>query len=162
MKLEPLRKYWAERGPVERELLASIAFFAGSALIVLVLIKPALSAIARLERELPDASGQAARLETLLSEVRALKSRPVATVALDTPAALEQSLAAVGLSAERLVPRSNGAWQATFANVPYAAWSLWLAAAEPALGLHVVAVTAKATSTPGNADIGLEFRSERN
>ena len=70
-------------------------------------------------------------------------------------------MAAAGLKAERVVPRPDGALQVTFANVPYGAWSVWLAAAERALGMRAIVVTARATSTAGNADIALEFGSGR-
>ena len=161
MKLEPLRKVWMERKPLERVLLACGISCAGVALMVLTLIKPAVSTVTRLKRELPDVSAESAQLQALLSAVRALKSRPAATVAATDAAALEESLAAAGLKAAKVVPGSDGAVHLTFADVPYAAWSIWLAAAERGLGMHAVAVTAKATSTPGNADVRLEFRSER-
>jgi general secretion pathway protein M len=161
MKLELLRRYWAERAPVERELLASIAFFAAAALTVLVLVKPALSAIARLERELPQIRERSARLQGILSEVRALKSRPAVAVGADARSALEQSLAAAELKADRVVPLPDGTIQLTFADVPYAGLSMWLVGAESALGMHPKTVMARATSTPGNADVTLEFRSGR-
>jgi len=41
--------------------------------------------------------------------------------ARDAPSAIEQSLAAAGLKAARIVPLANGALQLTFANVSYAA-----------------------------------------
>lgn len=162
MRLELLRQFWAQREPRERALLATGICCAGSALMVLALIKPAVLGIARLQRELPDTCTQAARLEALLSEVRALKSQAPVAVASDAPAALEESLAAAGLKAERLVPRPDGAVQLTFGDVPYGPWSVWLVAAERTLRMRAIAVVAKATSTPGNADITLDLASERN
>ena len=156
MRLEILRQFWAQREPLERLLIASGVCCAGAALMVLALIRPAVSAIASLQRELPATCAQAAQLDALLAEVRALRSRP-AVVASDAPAALEQSLAAAGLKAERVIPRPDGALQVTFADVPYGAWSVWLAAAERALGTHAMVVTARTTSTPGNANVAVEF-----
>jgi type II secretory pathway component PulM len=161
MTPEALRRYWWERKPLERVLLACGITFAGAALMALVLIKPAVSAIARLQHELPNTRAQVARLENLLSEVRMLRSRPAVTVAADSPAAIEQSLAAAGLKPVRVLPLPDGALQLTFADVPYAAWSIWLATAEPVLGMHATAVAANATSTPGNVDVRLELQSGR-
>jgi type II secretory pathway component PulM len=157
MRLEILRQFWAQREPLERRVIAWGVCCASAALIVVALIRPAVSAIASLQRELPDTCAQAAQLDALLTEVRALRSGPAVAVASDAPAALEQSLAAAGLKAERVVPRPDGALQVTFADVPYGAWSAWLAAAERVLGMHAIVVTARATSTPGNADVALEF-----
>jgi len=144
-------------------MLSAAALLLGLAVLYLVLIDPAVSSIARLQRSLPRERAQAAELEALLGEVRALKARPAvaSSSGLDTVPALQQSLAAAGLKAARVVPLANGALQLTFSNVSYAAWSVWLAAAERELGMHAIAVTVKATSTAGNADVDLALRSGR-
>ena len=160
---ETVRQFWSQREPRERALLAGGATLAIAALLYLLLIDPAFSAIARLQRSLPNARAQSAQLEALLTEVRALKSRPAVANATgaDAPAAIEQSLAAAGLKAVRVVPVADGALQLTFANVPYAAWSVWLAAAERELGMHAISVKVKAAAAPGNADVELALRSGR-
>jgi general secretion pathway protein M len=162
MNLETVRQFWSEREPRERAVLAAGIFLAGVALLY-VMIEPASSSIAQLRRSLPNARVQSAELQALLSEVRALKSRPAVAGATgtDAPAAIEQSLAAAGLKAARVVPLANGALQLTFANVPYAAWSVWLATAEREFGMRATAVTVKATATTGNADVDLALRPGR-
>ena len=163
MSPDALRRFWSEREPRERALLSAAALLVGVAVLYLALIDPAVSSIARLQRSLPLARAQAAELETLLGEVRSLKARPAVAnnSGKDARPALEQSLAAAGLKATRVVPLANGALQLTFSNVSYATWSVWLAAAERELGMHAIAVTVRATSTPGNADIDLALRSGR-
>ena len=161
MNLEPLRQFWSAREPRERVALGSGAALVGAVLLYLLLIDPAFSGIARLQRSLPSARAQSAQLEALLTEVRALKARPAVASAdgADAPTAIQQSLAAAGLKAQRVVPLADGGLQLTFANVPYAAWSVWLAGAERELGMHAVSVTVKATATAGNADVDLSLRS---
>jgi general secretion pathway protein M len=161
MNLDTLRQFWNEREPRERTLLAAAASVAGAAILYLAFVDPAYSSIARLRRALPQSRAQSAELETLLTEVHALKARPTVANAAgsDPAAAVEQSLAASGLKATRMVPVANGALQLTFSNVPYGAWSVWLASAERELGMRAIAVTARATRTPGNADIDLSLRS---
>jgi len=163
MSPDTLRRLWSEREPRERSLLAGAALLVGLALLYLVLVEPAVSSIARLQRSLPLARAQAAELEALLGEVRALKARPAVATGSgkDALPALEQSLAAAGLKAARVVPLANGAFQLTFSNVSYASWSVWLAAAERELGMHAIAVTVRATSAAGNADVELALRSGR-
>jgi general secretion pathway protein M len=160
---ETLRQFWSERAPRERVVLASGAVLMGAVLLYLLLIDPAFSAISRLQRSLPSARAQSAQLEALLTEVRALKSRPAVANAAgaDAPATIQQSLAAAGLKAVRVVPLADGALQLTFANVPYSAWSVWLAAAERELGMRAVSVKVKATAAAGNADVELALRSGR-
>ncbi|HEX4598474.1 MAG TPA: type II secretion system protein M [Burkholderiaceae bacterium] len=162
MNLETLRQFWSEREPRERLAIAAGLLFAVVVLLYLM-IEPAYSSISRLKRSLPSARAQSAQLQALLGEVHALKSRPAvaAAAATDAPTAIQKSLAAAGLKAARVVPLANGALQLTFANVPYAAWSVWLATAERELGLRATAVTVKATATAGNADVDLALRSGR-
>ena len=163
MNLAALRQFWDAREPRERALLAGGVFLAGAAVLYLALIDPAYSSIARLQRALPQSRAQSAQLDTLLTEVRALKARPAvaAAGAPDSAAAIEQSLAAAGMKATRIVPLANGSLQLTFSNVSYAAWAAWLASAEREHGMHAIAVTAHATHTPGNADVELSLRSGR-
>jgi type II secretory pathway component PulM len=162
MNLELLSQLWSERGPRERTLLGAAAAFAAVALLY-GLIAPAFSAIAALQRSLPNARAQSAQLDGLLAEVRTLKARPAvaSTTGADTVAAVEQSLAVAGLKANRVVPLARDALQLTFGNVPYAIWSVWLAAAERELGMHATSVTVKATATAGNADVELALRPGR-
>ncbi len=163
MNLQGLRQFWGERAPRERSLLTWAAAFVCLLTLYLTLIDPAFSAIARLQRSLPHGRAQAAELEALLAEVRALKARPAvaANSGLDAVPTLEQSLAGAGIKASRIVPLSNGALQLNFSNVSYPAWSVWLASAERELGLHAIAVTVRADSVPGNVDVELALRSGR-
>jgi type II secretory pathway component PulM len=160
MKLETLRQILSERDPRERAVLAAAVLLLAATLLYLM-IEPAVSTIAELQHSLPNTRSQSAELEALLGEVRTLKARPVVAAAgsQDAQAAVEQSLAAAGLKAARVVPLANGALELTFSNVPYASWSVWLASAERQLGMHAIAVTAKATATAGNADVDLALRS---
>jgi len=162
MNAVTLRQFWSEREPRERAVLAAGMLMACAALLY-VMIEPASSAVAQLRRSLPSTRAQSAQLQALLGEVRTLKSRPAVAgpSAADAPSAIEQSLAAAGLKAMRIVPLANGALQLTFANVSYAAWSVWLAAAEREFRMRAVAVTVKATPTAGNADVDLALRSGR-
>jgi type II secretory pathway component PulM len=95
--------------------------------------------------------------------VKSLRSRAqVATLSpQESRTAVEKSLATAGIKAARVVPLSDGDMQLTFANVPYAAWSVWLAGVERELGGRATSVTATATSTPGNVDVEVALRLAR-
>lgn len=161
--MDALAQFWAERAPREKALLLAAAAVLLAALTYLFLIEPAAVGIARLQRSLPQARAQAAKLDALLAEVKSLKARPqVATLApAQARAALDKSLSAAGLKATRIVPLADGDQQLTFANVPYATWAIWLAGVERELGGRAVAVTANATGTPGNVDVELVLRLAR-
>ncbi len=161
--IDVLRSFWNERAPRERAALAAMAAIVAAALAYLVLIEPAAQGIARLERGLPHTRSQAAQLDALLAEVKALKARPqVATVSTaEARAAIDRSLAAAGLKAARIVPLADGDLQFTLANVPFAAWSTWLAATERELGARAITVSANGTGTPGAVDVEMVLRLAR-
>lgn len=156
-------QFWAERSPREKSVLIAGCAIIIAALVYLLTIEPAMSGITRLERGLPQARAQAAKLDALLAEVKGLRSRAqVATLSpQETRAAVEKTLTAAGLKAARIVPLSDGDLQLTFANVPFAGWAIWLAGVERELGGRATSVTANATGTPGNVDVELALRLAR-
>ena len=105
-------------------------------LVFLLLIEPAYKGIGRLERSLPQQRAGAAELDSLLSEVKTMRSRPqVASVSAgDVRAAVDASLGRAGIKAARIVPLSDGDLQMTFSDVPYSSWAPWLAGIERELG----------------------------
>ncbi|HEU0200770.1 MAG TPA: type II secretion system protein GspM [Burkholderiaceae bacterium] len=161
--MDKLREFWTERAPREKLFLGAAAGLVLIALLYLLLIEPAATGIARLNRGLVVQRQQAAKLDSLLVEVKNLKSRgQVATLsAAEARGAVEKSLAAAGLKATRVVPLADGDLQLTFSNVPYAGWSLWLAGIERELGARAGSVTANGTATPGHVDIEVALRMPR-
>lgn len=161
--MDKLLSFWHERAPREKTVIALLGAVVALALAYLLLVEPALTGIKRLERGLPQTRSQTAQLDTLLGEVKALKARPqVATVSpTEARGAIDKSLAAAGMKAARIVPLSDGDVQITFANVPYAAWSTWLAGLERELGARAISVNANGTGTPGNVDVELALRLAR-
>ncbi|HEX7157040.1 MAG TPA: type II secretion system protein GspM [Burkholderiaceae bacterium] len=158
--MDPVREFWSRRAPREKLALSVAAAVAVAAIAYESLIAPAAAGVDRLRRSLPATRAQSARLEAMLSDARILQAKPPAAraSAQDGRAFVERSLAAAGLKATRIVPLSNGDLQLTFGNVPYATWSAWLAQTERDLGARAAAVSASATSTPGNTDIELSLR----
>lgn len=161
--MQALLQFWTERAPREKAILGAASAIVLLAVLYLLLIEPAVTGIARLERGLPQTRAQAAKLDALLGEVKNLKSRAqVATVSpQEARGAIDKSLAAAGLKAARVVPLADGDLQLTFANVPFAAWATWLARTERELGARATSVNATATATPGNVDVELALRLAR-
>ena len=162
--MEALKQFWAERAPRERSILLIGGILLVAVIAYLIAIEPAWTGIARLEKSLPQQRANAAELEALLAEVKALKGRPaVATMsATDARNALESSLTKAGMKATRIVPLSDGDVQLTFADVPISKWAPWLASIERELGARATAVTvAGRDATPGNVDVELALRLAR-
>jgi general secretion pathway protein M len=161
--MEKLLHFWRERNARERALLGTGGAVLLLAIAYLLLIEPARAGIVRLERGLPSQRAQVAQLESLLAEVKTLKSRPqVATISpSEARSALEKSLAAAGLKAARIVPLSDGDLQLIFADVPYAGWAVWLAGIERELGARAISVNANGNNTPGRVDVELALRLAR-
>jgi len=161
--MDALRAFWSVRAPRERLALVLAAAVVVFAAVYLLLIEPAATGIPRLQKSLPAARTQAEQLDRLLAEVASLKAKPQPAVLApaDARSALEKSLEGAGLKASRIVSLAEGDLQITFADVPFAAWSTWLAGAERELGARASVVTARATSTPGAADIEMSLRLAR-
>lgn len=162
--MDALKQFWAERAPRERSVLLIGGILLLAVIAYLVAVEPAWTGIARLEKSLPQQRANAAELEALLAEVKALKARPaVATMsATDARSALEGSLAKAGLKATRIVPLSDGDIQLTFADVPVSKWAPWLAGIERELGARATAVTVTGReAAPGNVDVELALRLAR-
>lgn len=162
--MDAIKQFWLERAPRERLILGAGGIVLILVLLYLMLIDPAWSGIGRLERSLPQQRAQAAELESLLGEVKGLKSQPqVATVSsAEVKGAIETSLGRAGLKLTRMVPLSEGDIQLTFANVPYGAWATWLAGIERELGARATSVVVIGKEgTPGNVDAELALRLAR-
>lgn len=162
--MDALKQFWAERAPRERSILLIGGLLLVGVIAYLIAIEPAWTGIARLEKSLPQQRANAAELEALLAEVKALKGRPaVATMsATDARGALESSLTKAGMKATRVVPLSDGDVQLTFADVPISKWAPWLAGIERELGARATAVTVTGRdAAPGNVDVELALRLAR-
>jgi len=156
----PLRQFWLERAPRERQLLLAGAVFLAAVLLYLVAIQPAVSGVARLQRVLPQTRLQAAQLEALVTEAKSLRAQPSVAAAgqADARASLDASLLAAGLPTSNNAPIVNGEVRLVFTNVPFGKWAAWLAGAERTLGVHAAAVRLKAAAAAGAADIELTLR----
>jgi general secretion pathway protein M len=161
--MDKLLAFWNDRAPREKTALGALGMLLLLAITYLVLLEPAILGIQRQQKNLPQTRAQVAQLGALLTEAKTLKSQPqVATVSpVEARSALDKSLAASGLKAARVVPLSDGDLQITFSNVPFAAWSLWLAQIERELGARAISVNANSNGTPGQVDVELALRLAR-
>ncbi len=94
--------FWNERSPRERIQIASAATVAGCALIYVLLIAPALSGQAQLQKNLPALRLQAAQMEALSKEATALSTVPAQPPQPMSREIIEAALARKGLKAQNV------------------------------------------------------------
>ena len=101
-KLSGLRErmsgYWIARSAQERKFLLVGGGVVALTLLYLVLLEPALTGREQLRRALPELRQQAAQLDALAAEARAVAAQPAPAVAPVTREALAASMTASGLN----------------------------------------------------------------
>jgi general secretion pathway protein M len=101
-KLSGLRErvggYWSARTAQERKFLLVGGGVVALTLLYLVLLEPALTGREQLRRALPELRQQAAQLDALAAEARAVAAQPAPAVAPVTREALAASMTAGGLN----------------------------------------------------------------
>lgn len=101
-KLSGLRErvgsYWIARTAQERKFLLVGGGVVALALLYLVLLEPALTGREQLRRSLPEMRQQAAQLDALAAEARAVAAQPAPAVVPVTREALAASMTASGLN----------------------------------------------------------------
>ena len=101
-KLSGLREragsYWIARTAQERKFLLVGGGVVALALLYLVLLEPALTGREQLRRSLPEMRQQAAQLDALAAEARAVAAQPAPAVVPLTREALAASMTASGLN----------------------------------------------------------------
>jgi general secretion pathway protein M len=90
--------YWSARTAQERKFLLVGGGVVALTLLYLVLLEPALTGREQLRRALPELRQQAAQLDALAAEARAVAAQPAPAVAPVTREALAASMTASGLN----------------------------------------------------------------
>lgn len=154
-----LELFWLARSEQERKLLTIGAAVVLLALIYSVLIGPALSGRAQLQKELPQLRQQAAQLRALAQEAAELARQPVPQVAPMTRESLAASLTARGMTAESLTLTGEYA-KVQLNGVAFANLVSWLDTQrrENRIAVQDAAITAQAK--PGQVNATLTLRQE--
>lgn len=149
--------YWIARTEQERKFLVIGGAVAALALFYLILLEPALEGRAQLRRSLPELRQQAAQLETLASEARAVADATPASVAPVTRESLAASMAARGLKPASLSV-SGEYTKVQLSNVSFANLMAWLDAQRRESRLVVQEAQFSALGAPGQVDATLTLR----
>lgn len=149
--------YWIARTEQERKYLLAGGAVVLLALLYTLLVDPAVEGRARLKRALPELRQQAAQLQTLAAEARALADAPVAPVTPMSAEALTASMATRGLKPLSLTMTGEYA-KLQLANVSFANLVAWLDAQRRENRVMLQEGTVSAQTTLGQVDATLTLR----
>ena len=149
--------YWIARTEQERKFLLVGGAVAALALLYLVLLEPALEGREQLRRSLPELRQQAAQLEALAGEARAVASEPVLAVTPLTREALAASMSARGINPASLSV-SGEYTKVQLSNVSFANLMAWLDAQRRESRLMVQDAQFSAQTALGQVDATLTLR----
>ncbi|ANN74327.1 type II secretion system protein GspM [Bordetella bronchialis] len=140
---ERASRYWTRLTPRERRLLRALGAILTAAAVFALGLRPAWRDIERWRDELPRLRAQAAAVDALVQEARALKREQGNRIpARDMEEALRASLARAALGGTQQVGKTpdDKAWRIAFDDASPAALFDWLAHAPAFLHLRVVQV----------------------
>lgn len=149
--------YWIARTEQERKFLLVGGAVAALALFYLVLLEPALEGREQLRRSLPELRQQAAQLEALAGEARAVAGQPATAVTPVTREALAASMSARGLNPASLSV-SGEYTKVQLSNVSFANLMAWLDAQRRDSRLMVQDAQFTAQTALGQVDATLTLR----
>lgn len=149
--------YWLARTEQERKFLLVGGLVAALALFYLVLLEPALEGREQLRRSLPELRQQAAQLEALAGEARAVASQPAPVVTPVTRESLTASMSARGLNPASLSV-SGEYTKVQLSNVSFANLMAWLDAQRLESRLMVQDAQFSAQTALGQVDATLTLR----
>ena len=149
--------YWIARTEQERKFLVVGGLVALLALFYLILLEPALEGREQLRRALPELRQQAAQLEALAGEARAVASEPAPAVTPVTNESLGASMAARGLKPTSLSV-SGEYTKVQLNNVSFANLMAWLDAQRRESRLMVQDAQFSAQTALGQVDATLTLR----
>mgnify|MGYP002778187912 CR=1 FL=1 len=148
-----LAQRWQAMSGRERRMVSIATVVLAVGLVWGLLIDPALSARARLARELPELRTQLGQMDTLSAEAKRLGSARGARI---PPAQvrdeLERSAGAAGLRGNLAkVQAEGGRIEMQFDDVPFGTWLGWLDGVQRTLRLRVAQVAVSRTGAGGQA-----------
>ncbi|NVD97039.1 type II secretion system protein GspM [Massilia sp. BJB1822] len=144
-------EFWNARTEQERKLLGIGGAVVGLALFYVLLIDPALSGRAKLNKELPELRQQAAELQALAVEAAALNGQPSVPPPPMSRESINSSLQVRGLTAQNVMVTGEYA-KLEFKGVAFAGLVTWLDAVRRENQLTVQETTVTAQSAAGMVD----------
>lgn len=157
---QALSVFWGQRNPRERRMLTVAVVVVAAGLIYALLIDPALSGRAELEKRLPPLRQQAAEVQSLAKEASALAGKTAAPPPAMTRQGIEASLSRKGLKAQN-VSVSGELTKVQLNGVPFSATAEWLGELQKTARMSVVEAVVEAQEQPDVVNANLTLRQQR-
>lgn len=158
--LQPARDYWNARAPRERSILAALGGVVLLALLYLLLIEPALSGRAQLQKTLPGLRGQVSQVQGMSRELSATKPSGDAAAQPATRENIEASLTRAGLKAQS-VTVTGELIRVQMNAVSFAGVAAWLEQVAKSLGISVSEASIVAQAQADTVNATLTLRQQR-
>jgi general secretion pathway protein M len=152
--------FWQGRSMQERKLLSMGALAIVLALVYLILLAPALSGRAQLEKSLPMLHQQAADLQALSQEAQTLANQAPSTIVPMSKESLEASLTQRGLTAQGVALTSDFA-KVQLSGVPFASVIGWLDELQKLNRISVLEASIVAQPVAGMVNVTLALKQQK-
>lgn len=157
---QSLSTFWSERNKREQNMLAAAVAVVVLGLVYALLIDPAVSGRADLEKKLPALRQQAAEVRALSREASALGSKTAAPPAAMTRESIETSLARKGLKAQSVTVSGELA-KLQLSGASFSSITEWLADVQKTARMSVVEAVMEAQQQPDTVNANLTLRQQR-
>lgn len=154
---QTLSTFWSERNKREQNMLAVAGVVIVLGLLYVLLIDPAFSGRALLEKQLPALRQQAAEVQALAKEAAALGSRTTAPPQPMTRESIESSLNRKGLKPQS-VTISGDLAKVQLTGVSFAGTAQWLDEMHKTVRLSVVEANVEAQQQPDTVNATFTLR----
>ncbi|CAN5369406.1 N/A [soil metagenome] len=158
--METMSAFWLERNARERAVLALAALLLLLGLFYVMLIAPALSGRAQLEKSLPTLRQQSAELQGMASQVASLSNGATAAPPAVTKESVEAALSRRGLKAQSVV-QSGDQVKVQLAAASFAATLDWLDEMQKGARLSMVDANIVALAAPDSINATLTLKQLR-
>ena len=158
---QPLSAFWTARNARERMLLSAAMIVIVLGLVYLLLIDPALTARAQLNKNLPVLRQQVAELQVMAREASGLAAKGSASVAPLSKESLETGLARKGLKPQNVALTGDDVVRVQLAAVPFAGVIDWLDEMQRTASLSTVEANVVALPEPGQVNATLTLRQQK-
>lgn len=158
---QSLAKFWAARDARARALISAVAVAVALGLYYALLISPALTGRAQLNKNLPELRQQVAQLRALAQDVAVFSGQSAPPSAAISEESIRAALAHKGLKPQS-VALGGGLVKVQFTDASFAATLEWLGDMQKTARLSVVEANIVALAQPDRINAALTLRQQGN
>lgn len=158
---QPLSAFWTARNARERMFLSAAMMVIVLGLVYLLLIDPALTGRAQLNKNLPVLRQQVAELQVMSKEASGLSAKGATSVAPLSKESLETGLARKGMKPQNVAVTGDDIVRVQLAAVPFAGVIDWLDEMQRTASLSIIEANVVALPEAGQVNATLTLRQQK-